>query len=65
MFVGVAIVAVIMRRVEITRGDYLLFDHEIGPVDYEFFRTHTAAFKRMWQEQVISNTNNFFTWVNH
>ena len=52
-----------MRRVEITRGDYHLFDHEIGPVEYEFFRTHTAAFKRMWQEQVTNNILIiFFTW---
>lgn len=41
-----------MRRVEIIRGDFPLFHQEINPSEYEFFRTHSAAFKRMWQEQV-------------
>ena len=41
-----------MRRVEIIRGDFPLFHQDINPLDYEFFRNHSAAFKRMWNEQV-------------
>ena len=30
-----------------------MFHQDITPHDYEFFRTHSGAFKRMWQEQVM------------
>lgn len=41
-----------MRRVPIARGDFALFHSDINPIDFEFFRTHAGAFKRMWNEQV-------------
>ena len=41
-----------MRRIHIGKGDFALFHQDINPIDYEFFRNHTGAFKRMWAEQV-------------
>ena len=42
-----------MRRVVLLREDFAMFHQDITPHDYEFFRTHSGAFKRMWQEQVM------------
>lgn len=41
-----------MRKLWLSKEDFELFHHEIGPFDFEFFRTHMDAFKRMWREQV-------------
>lgn len=41
-----------MRKVWLNWEDFELFHTDITPFDYEFFRTHNGAFKRMWQEQV-------------
>ena len=30
-----------------------MFHQDITPHDYEYFRNHSGAFKRMWHEQVI------------
>lgn len=40
-----------MRKLWLSKDDFELFYHEIGPYDYEFFRTHLDTFKRMWREQ--------------
>jgi len=41
-----------MRKVWLNREDFGLFHQDITPFEYEFFRAHSGAFKRMWQEQV-------------
>ena len=41
-----------MRRVWLLKEDFGLFHQDITPQEYEFFRTHVGAFKRMWHEQV-------------
>ena len=41
-----------MRKVWLNREDFGLFHQDITPYEYEFFRAHSGAFKRMWQEQV-------------
>ncbi len=41
-----------MRKVYLSREDFELFHQDITPLEFEFFRTHAGAFKRMWQEQV-------------
>ena len=41
-----------MRRVWLFKEDFGLFHQDITPQEYEFFRTHAGAFKRMWHEQV-------------
>lgn len=41
-----------MRKVWLNREDFGLFHQDITPYEYEFFRAHAGAFKRMWQEQV-------------
>lgn len=41
-----------MRKLWLSKEDFELFHQEIGPFDFEFFRTHMDAFKRMWREQV-------------
>ncbi|XP_011406684.1 PREDICTED: uncharacterized protein LOC100634258 [Amphimedon queenslandica] len=40
-----------MRRIHIGKGDFALFHQDINAFDYEFFRNHSGAFKRMWGEQ--------------
>ena len=42
----------IMRRVWLPREDFGLFHQDISPYEFEFFRSHAGAFKRMWHEQV-------------
>jgi len=42
-----------MRKVWLNREDFGLFHQDITPYEYEFFRAHAGAFKRMWQEQVL------------
>lgn len=41
-----------MRKVVLQKEDFAMFHQDITPTDYEFYRTHSGAFKRMWQEQV-------------
>ena len=41
-----------MRKLWLSKEDFELFHNEIGPFEFEFFRTHMDAFKRMWREQV-------------
>ena len=41
-----------MRRVWLPREDFGLFHQDISPYEFEFFRSHSGAFKRMWHEQV-------------
>ena len=42
----------IMRRVWLPREDFGMFHQDISPYEFEFFRSHAGAFKRMWHEQV-------------
>ena len=41
-----------MRRVWLAREDFGLFHQDISPLEFEFYRSHAGAFKRMWHEQV-------------
>ncbi|CAI8017390.1 POC1 centriolar protein homolog A [Geodia barretti] len=41
----------IMRRVWLPREDFGMFHQDISPYEFEFFRSHAGAFKRMWHEQ--------------
>ena len=41
-----------MRLIYFTKDDFELFHADITPLDYEFFRSHFGAFKRMLSEQV-------------
>ena len=55
-----------MRKVELEDGDSGLFHYEIHPSDDTYMIKHMDAFKRMWQEQVISYSKIFpvtFKWV--
>lgn len=40
------------RQVSIRATDFDLFDQDLSPSDYEFFKKHTGAFKRMLEDQV-------------
>lgn len=40
-----------MRLIYFTKDDFELFHADITPLDYEFFRSHFGAFKRMLSEQ--------------
>ena len=54
-----------MRKVWLNREDFELFHTDITPFDYEFFRTHNGAFKRMWQEQVRVFSRQGNGWYTH
>ena len=41
-----------MRKLWLLREDYELFQQEINPYEFEFFRNHLGTFKRMWADQV-------------
>ena len=40
------------RKVSITTADFDLFDQDLTPNDYDFFKKHTGTFKRMLEDQV-------------
>lgn len=50
-----------MRKLWLLREDYELFQQEINPYEFEFFRNHLGTFKRMWADQVgcilVANEN--------
>ena len=43
-----------MRKIQLSADDFEMFDREVGPGEYEFFKHHNGAFKRMWSEQVLA-----------
>jgi hypothetical protein len=42
-----------MRDIVLSLADFDLFDQDLSPSDYEFFKKHTGAFKRMLEDQVM------------
>ena len=47
---------VTMRIVHLSPLDSRLFGEDVVAEDLEFFRKHSGAFKRMWEEQVNAST---------
>lgn len=42
-----------MRKLYLRREDFELFHQDINPMEYEYYRSHSGAFQRMWKEQVL------------
>jgi len=46
-----------MRKLWLLKEDYELFQQEINPHEFIFFRNHIGTFKRMWEDQVSVYSN--------
>lgn len=42
-----------MRKLYLRWEDFELFHQDINPMEYEYYRSHSGAFQRMWKEQVV------------